>query len=151
MTQLHVGVGDVPGQVLVAPGVVETDQGGPDEPGPTEGEDVLGRVVEEDGHMGRTLGIEAGREEGGVAAGLFQELPMGEDQIAEAQRRPVGDGGVGPVVPQEGGGIGCRQGCLTRRRGQGHPLGHLRRGHDVRPGGAAFSDHGVRLVRESPG
>jgi hypothetical protein len=143
--QLHVGVGDVPGQMLVAPGVVESDQGRPYEAGTTQCEHVVRSVVEQDGDMGRTVGIEPGPEQRGEPLRPLEQLTVGPHLIAEAQGRPHRKLGIGSVSSEEDRRVGRRKRGLAGRGGQSHPLGHVRRGHHMRAGPAAFTDHGVRL------
>ena len=132
--QLDVGVADVGQQVLVASRVVEAHDGRTGQGGAAQAEHVLGGVVEQHGHVRRPGRVEPIEEQGRVAGHLAEDLGVGPDAIAEAQRRSGREGGVGAVAAQERGGVGRGQRCFTRGRCQRHALGHLGRGHDMSPG-----------------
>ena len=63
--QAAVGVVHVVEQVVAAPGVVEADHGRPTEGGTAKGEEILGHIVEQDGDVGRTTGLQPGAEQAG--------------------------------------------------------------------------------------
>jgi len=129
--QLHVGVGDVGQEVLVAAGVVEPHHHRPDEAGGGQGEDVVGGVVEEHGHVRRPGRVEALAEQGGQARHLGEHLTVRPRAVPEPHGRPPGVLGVGAVAAHQGGGVGGRERRRPRRRCQGHAPDHLRRGHDM--------------------
>ncbi len=142
---LDVGVADVGEEVLVAPGVVEAHHRRPGQGRTGQAEHVVGGVVEQDANMGRARRVEPLAEQGGEAGGLGVHLGVAPDALAEVQRRPRREFGVGAVAAHQLGGIGGRQRCFARRRCQRHALDHVGWSDDMRPGRGAFSDHGVRL------
>ncbi len=91
--ELHIGVGDVARQVLVAPGVVQPDHHCPDKPRAAQREDIVRSVVQEHGDMGRSIGVEPRAIQRGESFGLEEELCMGPDLVAKVKCRP---GGVFP-------------------------------------------------------
>ncbi|MCZ7525425.1 MAG: hypothetical protein M5U14_02970 [Acidimicrobiia bacterium] len=119
-----VGVLHVAQQVLAPARVVEADDGRAGERGTAEGEQVLGDVVEEHGHVpGTSLGEER-EEEVGPPARLGDVLAVGPDPLAEPDRRAVADPRVGGVAAQERRRVGRRERCLP---GRGHVLAAQRR------------------------
>jgi len=112
----HVGVKDVARQVLAPAGVVEADHGRAREARPAEGEEVVGRVVEQHGDMERPPLDPAGEEELCPAARLGQVVGVGPHLIVEAHRRAASDVGVGRVAPQERRRVRRRQRRLAGRR-----------------------------------
>ena len=74
-----------------APGVVQPDDGRPDQPGAAQREDVVGRVVEEDTDMTGAVRIEAGAEQRGKALrsrrGARRGSTRGRRSEARADRR----------------------------------------------------------------
>jgi len=87
---------------------------------PPSANQVVGRVVEEDGHVRRAGRVEPGVEQGGEAARFGDELRRGPDPIPESQggaRRAVRVGGVGPPsrAAAFGAGMGASPGAGTDR------------------------------------
>ena len=76
-------------QMLAPAGVVEADDRGADERGAAEREEVVGRVVEQDRDVARTLARQPVREERREPARLLEVLGVRERAIAELDRGPV--------------------------------------------------------------
>jgi hypothetical protein len=103
-------------QVLVTPRVVETDDGRTRQRGATEGEQVVGGVVEEDTDVDASVDARwtAREEEVREAAALGDVLRMGPDVVAEPHGGPVAPLRVVRVRPQERGRVRGGHGRLTR-------------------------------------
>ncbi len=102
---------DIAQQVGVAPGVVEPDHRCADEGGAAEREEVVGRVVEQHGHVARTGGRQALREQRREPARLREVLGVGPFPARELDRDPVAV--LLGVAPEQGRGIGRDEGRLT--------------------------------------
>ena len=94
--EADVGVVEVAEEVLALAGVVQADDGRPDQCGAREGEDVLGDVVGQDADMGRRAGGQPLVEEDGVAAGLGVHLGVRPHPVAVAEG---GSGATSGSVP----------------------------------------------------
>ncbi len=99
--ELDVGVRDVPAEMRAAPGVVQPRHGGTGQARTAEGEDVVGRVVQQEADVGRSAGVEPGAVQRGKALRLGQELPVCPLALGEAQGRTVGISGIRAVATQE--------------------------------------------------
>jgi hypothetical protein len=87
--QLHVGVRDVVPEVLAPAGVVQAGDGGTDEGGAAQGEDVVRCVVEQDADVRRAIRLQALAEEPGEGHRFGQQRGVRPVVIPEVQRRPV--------------------------------------------------------------
>ncbi len=101
-------------EVLVAPGVVEPDDRGPDQCRATEHEQVVGRVVEQDRDVTWPLGREALEEQGREPARLVEVLGVRPDLVVELDRDPVAE--FLGVAAQERGRVRSDERGLARRR-----------------------------------
>ena len=97
-------------QMLVAARVVEADDRTADERGPTEREEVVGRVVEQHGDVRRRAGGQPLLEQGCEPDRFGVVLAVRPRAIAEFDGGPVAEF-VG-VSPQQRGGIGRHEGRL---------------------------------------
>ena len=77
--QRHVGVGEVAGQVRTLTGVVDTHDGAAGQACAGQGEEVVGRVVEQHPHVRGRAGGQSLDEQVRPPAGLGHELAMGPD------------------------------------------------------------------------
>ncbi len=117
--ELHVGMVDVPGQVLAVSGVVQPDDGGRRQPRATQREHVVGRVVEEHTDMTGTVRIEAGAEQRGKALCFGQELGVAPHSVPEAKRGPISVLLLGTVPAQQGGCVRSGKRNFGQRWGEG--------------------------------
>jgi hypothetical protein len=98
-------MGDVERQVFATPGVIEPSHSRSDQPGATEREHVVGRVVQEDAHVWRVTGVEPGPEECGEALGFGEQLLVRPHLISEAKGWTAGVALVEAVASEEGSGV----------------------------------------------
>ena len=110
------GVLGVAQEVLAAARVVQADDRAADERGAAEREQVVGRVVEQHRDVRRRARRQPLEEQVGEPHRLDEVLAMGPDAIAEADRRPAADVGIGRVRAQERRGIRRDERRLPRRR-----------------------------------
>ena len=87
---LDVGVRDVVAEMLAPTRVVQPRHGGTGQAGTAERKDVVGRVVQQKTHVGRTAGVEPGAVQRGKALRFGQKLAVCPLAVAEAQGRTVG-------------------------------------------------------------
>ena len=127
--ELEVRVRDVAAQMLADPGVVEPGHHRARQDRATQREDVVGCVVQQDAEVRWPAGVEPGAVEGSKARRLVEELPVGPDAVAEAERGKAAM--FLGVVPQERCGVGGRERHLGQRRREGcdridgQPFGHV--------------------------
>jgi hypothetical protein len=108
-------------EVLFPAGVVQADDRRARQRRPTEREEVVGRVVEQEPDVERPVLGGSVEEQVGPAAGFRDVLLVRPDAVAELHRRPVADRGIGGVAAQQRGGVRRRHGRQTgRRRGATH-------------------------------
>ena len=129
--ELDVGVRDVPAEMLAPTGVVQPCDGGADQARTAERKDVVRCVVQQEADMGRTARVEPGAVQRGKALRFGQQLPVGPLAVSEAQGRPVGIPGIGPVAAQERGCVRSRERHLGQRWSE---PGERRGGCHVGPG-----------------
>ena len=123
--ELHIGVGDISGQVLVAAGVVQADHHRPDQPCAAQREDIVGSVVQEHGDMGRPLGSSRCAIERRESFGLEEELGMSPRPVAEVKRGAAGVAALPTIASQKGGDVLGGEGNLLEGRGEHHAVDHL--------------------------
>ena len=87
---LDVGVRDVVAEMLAPARVVQARHGGTGQAGTAERKDIVGRVVQQKPHVGRSAGIEPGPVQRGKALRFGQQLAVCPLAVAEPQRRTVG-------------------------------------------------------------
>jgi hypothetical protein len=112
-------------QVLTPPRVVEPDDRRARQRRPTEREEVVGRVVEQDGDVQRGVGSgPLGRvreEQVRPSPALGHELAVRPDAVLEADRGPVAPLRIVGVAAQERGGVDRGHRRLSRCRNGTEP------------------------------
>ncbi len=99
--QLHVGVGDVAGQVLAPPRVVEPDDARSDETRPADRDHVVGRVVEEHADVRWPVGAQPRTEHRREPDARLVELAVGDDEVPELEQGTARDRRVVGVTLRE--------------------------------------------------
>ena len=116
--ELDVGMRDVAGQVFALPGVIESGHGHPDQPGATEREHVVGRVVQQDADVWRPTGVEPGAEECGESLRFGEQLRVRPHLISEAKSGTAGVAFIEAVASEEGRDVRGREGHLGEWRSE---------------------------------
>jgi hypothetical protein len=125
--ELYVSVRDVSGQVLVSAGVVQSDEGRPQEPCTTESEHIIRGVVQKYGDVWRPTRIQTRTVQGGESFGFGEKIGMCPDAVAKPEDRTVGRRRIETVASEEGGDVRSREGNLAERRGEYDRFGHVNR------------------------
>jgi len=134
--KLHIGVQDVASQVLPPAGVIETHHHRSHEPRATKREDIVRRVVQEHGDVGRSITVEPGTKKRSESFGLEKKISVSPDPVAKSKRRTIGRASGEGVAPQEVGDVPGGQGHLAEGRGELDTFGHFR-GLPPAPSGVA--------------
>jgi hypothetical protein len=115
------------GQMFVSPRVVQTYKCCSHEPCAAQREHVVRSVVEQHGHVRRSIGIEPRAVERGKPLGFTKKLSVRPHLVTETKRRTIGEAGVEPVASQKGGHISSGEGHLGEGWGEDGSLGHVNR------------------------